>query len=320
MSFDLNGPALEVAIGLAFVFFLLSIVASAITEGIAWVTNQRAKTLEKGLKGMFGDDAIAEQVLAHPLAKTDMSPAVADRKPSYLSPRNFGLALTDTLKEKGVEGKEKGVEESEKGVEESEKGAADGDDSLAKVSAGVKAVRAEAPPLGRQLHALVEESGDGDLADFRKAAERWFDDGMDRVSGIYKRWAQKIAVITALVVAIALNASAVRVAERLADDPTVRSAVVTGAEGSVTRRKDAPKVTGEAAQDAVQELETLETPILWSGDNNPFESASAFLLALAGWLITALAISLGAPFWFDALGKLAHLKTSGRKPEPGAAE
>jgi hypothetical protein len=299
MSFDLNGPALEVAIGLAFVFFLLSIVASAITEGIAWATNQRAKTLEKGLKGMFGDDAIAEEVLAHPLAKTDMSPAVADRKPSYLSPRNFGLALVDTLKEKGVE---------------------DGEDSMSKVSSGVRAVKAEAPPLGTQLHALVEETGDGNLTDFRKATEKWFDDGMDRVSGTYKRWAQKIALIAALVVAIALNASAVRIAERLAADPTVRSAVVTGAEGAVTRGKTSPKVTGEAAQDAVEELKTLKTPILWSGDNDPFESVSVFLLALAGWLITAVAISLGAPFWFDALGKLAHLKTSGRKPAPATAK
>lgn len=295
MPFDLNGPALEVAIGLAFVFFLLSVVASAITEGIAWATNQRAKTLEKGLKGMFGDDALAAEVLDHPLAKTDMSSEVADRKPSYLSPRNFGLALVDTLKRKGGE---------------------DGEDSLAKMSAGVTAVREDAPSLGTQLHALVEETGDGNLADFRGAAERWFDDGMDRVSGIYKRWAQKIAVVAALVVAIALNASAVRIAERLSADPTVRSAVVTGAEGVVTRDKTSPKATGEAAQNAVKELDSLQVPVLWGDANDPFESVSVFLVALAGWLITAIAISLGAPFWFDALGKVAHLKTSGKKPEP----
>ncbi|MGB7686479.1 MAG: hypothetical protein WBL45_11945 [Solirubrobacterales bacterium] len=291
--FDLNGPALEVAIGLAFAFFLLSIVASAITEGISWATNQRAKTLEKGLKGMFGDDDVAADVLAHPLAKTDMSSAVPDRKPAYLSSRNFGLALVDTLKERG---------------------GGNSEDSLAKLSAGVNAVRDEASPLGKQLDALVDEAGDGDLADFRKASERWFDDGMDRVSGLYKRWAQKVAIVAALIVAIALNASAVRIAERLAADPTVRSAVVTGAEGAVTRSKTSPKATGEAAQNAVKELETLKVPILWGAANNPLESVNAFLAALAGWLITAIAISLGAPFWFDALGKLAHLKTSGRKP------
>jgi len=35
-----------------------------------------------------------------------------------------------------------------------------------------------------------------------------------------------------------------------------------------------------------------------------------FLKSLAGWLITALALSLGAPFWFDLLNKLMKLRTS----------
>ena len=32
----------------------------------------------------------------------------------------------------------------------------------------------------------------------------------------------------------------------------------------------------------------------------------------AGWLITALAISLGAPFWFDLLSKLVKIRGSGK--------
>jgi hypothetical protein len=34
---------------------------------------------------------------------------------------------------------------------------------------------------------------------------------------------------------------------------------------------------------------------------------------LSGWLITALAICLGAPFWFDLLNKLISLRGSGTK-------
>ena len=33
-------------------------------------------------------------------------------------------------------------------------------------------------------------------------------------------------------------------------------------------------------------------------------------LSIPGWLITALAISLGAPFWFDLLNKLMKLRSS----------
>lgn len=43
--------------------------------------------------------------------------------------------------------------------------------------------------------------------------------------------------------------------------------------------------------------------------------------ALLGWIITALAISLGAPFWFDLLNKIIKLRSSGIIPgSPASAE
>jgi hypothetical protein len=35
---------------------------------------------------------------------------------------------------------------------------------------------------------------------------------------------------------------------------------------------------------------------------------------IAGWLITALAICMGAPFWFDMLNKVIRLRNAGTKP------
>ena len=37
--------------------------------------------------------------------------------------------------------------------------------------------------------------------------------------------------------------------------------------------------------------------------------------SLFGWLLTALAISLGASFWFDLLSKLVKIRTAGPKPD-----
>jgi hypothetical protein len=36
---------------------------------------------------------------------------------------------------------------------------------------------------------------------------------------------------------------------------------------------------------------------------------------LLGWLLTALAISLGAPFWFDLLKKVINIRGAGGKPD-----
>jgi hypothetical protein len=40
-----------------------------------------------------------------------------------------------------------------------------------------------------------------------------------------------------------------------------------------------------------------------------------FFLMIAGWVLTGLACTLGAPFWFDALSKLIQLRSSGGKPK-----
>jgi hypothetical protein len=41
---------------------------------------------------------------------------------------------------------------------------------------------------------------------------------------------------------------------------------------------------------------------------------------LLGWLVSGIAISMGAPFWFDLLGKIINVRNSGGKPPSPAAE
>jgi hypothetical protein len=123
---DLTGlPALDFAIGLSFVFLLLSVFASAIQESIAGVLNLRAKTLEKGLANMLeafpeepppaapAKPAAAGQVMTgpvtdlktrvyeHPLIrstyKTGLIRRSTKRLPSYIAPRSFARALIGTF-------------------------------------------------------------------------------------------------------------------------------------------------------------------------------------------------------------------------------
>jgi hypothetical protein len=58
-------------------------------------------------------------------------------------------------------------------------------------------------------------------------------------------------------------------------------------------------------------------PIGWQdGELYPAQrgTPSAVALSVVGWLLTAMAASLGAPFWFDVLKKVAHLRSSGPNP------
>jgi hypothetical protein len=42
--------------------------------------------------------------------------------------------------------------------------------------------------------------------------------------------------------------------------------------------------------------------------------------AILGWLITALAVSLGAPFWFDTLDTILNIRGAGPKPETPSSD
>jgi hypothetical protein len=71
-----------------------------------------------------------------------------------------------------------------------------------------------------------------------------------------------------------------------------------------------------AVQDRNEFLGML--PIGWSPTTHPPLSADyswPWLIKVAGWLLTALALSLGAPFWFDLLNKLVNMRHGMTKPE-----
>ena len=73
---------------------------------------------------------------------------------------------------------------------------------------------------------------------------------------------------------------------------------------------------GESASgsEAMQQLEDLRFPIGWEEANRP-SGTGGWAAAGVGWLLTAIAISFGAPFWFDVLGKVSNLRAAGHKPE-----
>ncbi|HWO47495.1 MAG TPA: hypothetical protein VNM41_05485, partial [Solirubrobacterales bacterium] len=68
------------------------------------------------------------------------------------------------------------------------------------------------------------------------------------------------------------------------------------------------------------DLASLSLPVFWTEEKNRPSSLDEWLVSIAGWLISIAAISLGAPFWFDTLGKLSNLRMAGKKPEEKPAE
>jgi len=285
----------EVVIGLSFLFFVLSIVASAINEAIAGVFRLRARTLQQGIVNMVTgardrEDSSGLQIVAqlydHPLVN---GYGRGPKKPSYLSSRSFRNALFDLT---GL------LEATGEPVDDPLRA----EEVRRQVEERLAAVPSE--PL-RETLLTIWRSAHHEVAEFRAGVERWFDRAMERVSGWYKRRAQIILLVVGMGLAAAVNADALRVVDNLWRNEGVRQGLVAQAE-SASEELD--------AEQAVDRLEELDFPVGWQSANRP-DDAGEWAIAVAGWVLTALAVSVGAPFWFDVLGRFSNLRAAGRKPE-----
>jgi hypothetical protein len=181
--------------------------------------------------------------------------------------------------------------------------------------------------VGPQVSAVLAKSG-ADINGFVAGVETLFDDHMDRVSGWYKRESHKILIIIGAVLAVFFNLDSVRLYEGLNCNSALRGAVSTASAAAV---KDPDPSHSALVQGLVQAL-----PLGWSGfpdgpiacygstiaaaTSSANTNLPAYLfLKVLGLAITVIALSLGAPFWFDALSCLTNVRAAGKKPDSGKA-
>jgi hypothetical protein len=310
---DITGNgALDVFIGLAFFFFVFSVVCSVINEAVATVLNLRAKTLRDGIRNLLNDPTEAETYLETFYGKARIQALFKptrffgrDQKPSYISPRAFALAFLDTVAPSSD--------------------AVPSKDLIGRANAAVGTLADS--PVRTLLQDALDEAGTY-RAGFQAALERSFNEAMDRVSGWYKRKVQLFLFVIALVVVALFNADSFQIGKTLWQNGAVRAAVVAQATGTVKKgaasvcgtSKSAGSKSAQSSDTPVQKAVTCVThvkqlgfPIGWSGAPS-IRNWGAFFAKILGLLITAIAVLLGAPFWFDTLSKLAQLRGTGAAP------
>jgi hypothetical protein len=294
-----SNAILDVVIGLAFFYFLLSIVCSAINEGIATALNLRAKNLEKGIRQLVKDPG---DFYRHWRVSALHGSRLLGRKrrPSYIPSRVFALTVLDTA---------------------AGSTAADSHDLVARAQAAVDSDDTPRVVKGMLQDALDEARGDRDK--LRASLERSYDEMMERVSGWYKRTVQLILFVVAIAVVAGINADSFTIGQRLWKDDAVRSAVVAQANKTVaSSQADCTKAQGggeqptpaEQAANCLDDVKELGIPVGWTTDSSPHSWEQAFG-KIFGLLLTVFAVQLGAPFWFDLLGKVSRLRGSGSKPD-----
>lgn len=275
---------LEVAIGLALIYYVLSLVVSYISSQILRFTELRAKALEEGLIELLKDPSMVQKIQEHPLIKL--------LRPQRL---NFFGSGKKVLK----------VEEI-------------ASDTFSMVFLSTLTSGVASQPTLSDIQHAIDQLPDGDLKrsltemlnsgvatvqEMRSRIERWFDDTMMGVSALYKQHARRIVIYISLAIALVLGVDSIQISRYLYLEPVARNALVQQANQIVEQE-------GVAEEDAIAYLNGLQAmaiPLIWSA---PLPTGVGdWLVKLLGILITWVAIAQGASFWYQNLKKLREWAT-----------
>lgn len=154
----------------------------------------------------------------------------------------------------------------------------------------------------------------------------WYDASMDRLSGWYKRRVGRFLLVYALALTVAFNLDTISLTRALWQDSAVRTAAVSSAQTRIieTQGQPSPPTSTESVVDAVRDIGALQIPFGWTRSHVASDprtlptGAGDWALKVLGWLIAVAALAAGAPFWFDLLGRLVNMRSTG--PKPKAAE
>jgi hypothetical protein len=194
------------------------------------------------------------------------------------------------------------------------------------------------------LSAFIGQAGE-DLDAFKHSITGWYNDVMDHASGWYKRNTQYILIWIAAVLCLLNNVDTISLVKHLSTDPKLRESARQAAV-DLDKQNASPLagIANAAAPDPVKlkaDLDKSGLPLWWSRDEwsgllfqaderNADAKAGAkaesrhvfapnwwpLVAKLVGLALSIMAVSMGAPFWFDILNKLVNVRLVGRKPDP----
>jgi hypothetical protein len=221
---------------------------------------------------------------------------------------------------------------------------------LGKLRRGIAALSVISPEVNQTLSALllnVEEYAvekEQRIARARGNIEKWYDDSMDRVSGVFKRYSQTMALIIGFLVALMLNIDSINLTLYLWRDPSVRQVLAAQATQYQLSQQNGQNNPEQSIQSLNDQLSELNLPIGWGineiqaatsckpfpGEGQTFgvpvpasnkclappqsDNDTNLLLKLGGIFLTAMAARQGAPFWFDILKHAVNLRGTGANP------
>lgn len=300
----------DIAIALISVFLMLSLLVTAINEAIANLLKMRGRLLYRILDRLLGGkrsdiNSLSAHFFRNPLVICDSAmihdgngetPDIANAPPSYMCPKIFARGLIQSVIEFAGEPKTS--------------------PSLTIDQFKTSLEKIEHDDLKAILSGFAERAEDN-LNTVEGYIEDWFESLMDRVSGIYKRRQMYLTFSIALVVAMSVNLNVIQLVVELYKEDHVISEIELRLESVLDPLDDTQEALANLSAEEANKLwnALAATAVGWS-EEVKCQGLFPWLLTILGWLVAALAATLGAPFWFDVLQKVTNIRSAGPKPKP----
>jgi hypothetical protein len=324
---------LDVAIGLFFTYVVISLIATAVLEILETVLRTRSKYLWQGIGELLDDPATrgsggtargssvpcserrtdgggdppvtfppisVASLYEHPMVSglfygpyPQAVRRLAQRQlPAYIPRERFSIAVID-LVSRGYELRDPA--------------------SFSSIERLRRGIAAMPPSAARTaLESITRVAGD-DVTLVQRQIEAWYDTVMDNIAGWYKRHAQRMLLLIGLTLAAAGNVDSFAIAKDLATNEPKRQALFSAASAfAASHEKEGP--TPGAMKSYLDAIP--EGPFVGLKEVN-FKNV---VYRFPGWLVTAFAVSLGAPFWFDLLNKFMVVRSTVKPREKSQDE
>lgn len=321
---------LDLIIGLVTIYLAFGIATTASVEAISSILKLRAKNLEAALGEMLSGDIAQNEKLIDKLYENPLVYTLSKGKngrPSYI-PKSIVSRVVESLV-------------FAKGATE----------SVADIINNMPDKDSDGNP--NRVKALFKEFGkqaDADVEKFKANLEDHFDRVMERSTGWYKRKVQLITLLISTVLVIGGNVDTIEIAKTLTTNPEARAQMVAAATGLVQpelpvqmpksdqssvvndagssspKSEESMKATDQVVSagnqaylsisEALRTPETASVQIGWSISNTP-SNWQEWISKFFGLLVSAFAVSLGAPFWFNVLQKLTQMRSTGTPQATG---
>jgi hypothetical protein len=322
------GTLLEIIVALIFIYLTSSLIISELQEQLAALLEFRARNLKKALEIFLGKETVKSlynngSLLSSLNQYTNLGKSVG---PSYVEPKVLAASLISLVNSKLSDNKKllkadflgKDLVEEKTGIFK----------KLASLSNFSKIDKLAIDRLIEIGYSTKLKHDNPTLENFIDEIANTFTQIMERTSGVYKRNAKGVSFAFGFLAAALLNIDSFYVIEQLSKNPNLRQGINQVAtevfqtnESCFKDAQDDPTKVAkctEKLQVSVKDLEKINQPLPlgWNEkgwfNGEQIKEQNGLLQAIFGWLMTGVAVAMGAPFWFDILGKLINVRNTGK--------